>query len=293
MNRVDRMFDKLFRFGPDWFGGYRRIRKIGTGGMAVLYEGEDPATGKTVVIKVLEPSAVPLREDTLWEGEIAKGLRHPNLVQTYECGKKGGKHFIVMEMLNGPSLKTKSTARDRWLNGRRLKVLTGIAEGLAFMHRRRLVHRDFNSRNVMFRDVAPVIIDFGLTVSAFDRVKPSADRRGTPSYMAPELVLKNQVDQRTDIYALGVVMYEVATGRLPFAGENIYDRMQKSVSMKARPPSEIVPNVTRSADALIFRCMIKNPEQRFQTMDDILEHLSYMKESDFGGVSEKKDAISG
>ena len=120
-------------------------------------------------------------------------------------------------------------------------------------------------------------------MSAFEHVKPSVDRRGTPSYMAPELVLKNQVDARTDIYAFGVVMYEVATGRLPFAGEDIYDRMQKSVSAKAKPPSELAKGITKSADAMTLRCMAKDPEERFQTMDDILEHLSYMKESDFGG----------
>ena len=277
------MFGKLFRLGPDWFGSYRKLRKIGTGGMAALFEGEDPSSGKSVVIKILEPSSVKPKKGALWEGEIAKGLRHPNLVETYDCGKKGGKQYVVMEMLEGPSLKVKSSARDPWLDGRRLKILIGVAEGLSFMHSRRLVHRDFNSRNVMFRNGDSVIIDFGLTVSAFDHVKPSADRRGTPSYMAPELVLKNQVDRRTDVYAFGVVMYEVATGRLPFAGENIYDRMQKSITAKAKPPSEFARGVTKSTDALIFRCMTKNPSERFQTMDEILEHMSYMKESDFGG----------
>lgn len=277
------MFGKLFRLGPDWFGSYKKLRKIGTGGMAVLFEGEDPSSGKKVIIKILEPSSVKLKKGSLWEGEIAKGLRHPNLVETYDCGKKSGKQYVVMEMLEGPSLKTRSTSRDPRLDGRRLKILTGIAEGLSFMHSRRLVHRDFNSRNVMFRNEEPVIIDFGLTVSAFDRVKVSADRRGTPSYMAPELVLKNQVDQRTDVYAFGVVMYEVTTGRLPFAGESIYDRMQKSIATKAKPPSEFARDVTKSADALIFRCMTKDPAGRFQTMDDILKHMSYMKESDFGG----------
>ena len=101
--------------------------------------------------------------------------------------------------------------------------------------------------------------------------------------MAPELVLKNQVDQRTDIYAFGVVMYEVAAGKLPFSGDNTFDRMQKSVSAVIKPPSEMAKGITKSADAMTLRCIAKDPKERFQAMDDVLEHLSYMKESDFGG----------
>ncbi|GAF72775.1 unnamed protein product, partial [marine sediment metagenome] len=119
----------------------------------------------------------------------------------------------------------------------------------------------------------------------FDRVKVSADRRGTPSYMAPELVLKNQVDQRTDVYGFGVVMYEVVTGRLPFSGGTGFERMQKNVSVEAKPPSEVLPGIPRAADLLILKAMAKDPKQRFQTIDEVQEHLSYMNESDF----EKKE----
>lgn len=276
------MFESLFKFGPDWFSGYRRIRKIGQGGMAALYEGEEPKTGKKVIIKILEPSAVPIKKGALWEGELAEGLRHTNLVETYASGRKSGKYYIVMEMLQGPNLKTRSAARDPWLDGKRKDIAWGIAEGLLFMHGRRLVHRDFNSRNIMFRNNgSPIIIDFGLTVCAFDKVTASADRRGTPSYMAPELVLKNQVDQRTDIYAFGIVLYEMVTGRLPFTGESMFDRMQKNVSTDAKPPSDITPGISRTCDTFILKTMARNPEKRFQTIDDVMTHLEYMDEKDF------------
>jgi len=273
----------LKSLGSDNFAGYQRTRKIVNGGMAEVYEGNDPQNGRQVIIKILKPSKVGTRKGSVWEGEIAKQLRHPNIVETYACGTKRGARFVVMEKLDGPSLKIKCTKRDASLTGRRLETLKNIGEGLHYMHKRGLIHRDFSSRNVMFRSEAPVIIDFGLTISEFDKLKPSADRRGTPGYMAPELVLKNQVDNRSDIYAFGVVMYETATGKHPFPGGGGLDSMQKNVRVEPKKPSEVGKGISTPADRIILKAMSKNPDERYQYMEDVLEELDRLSENDLGG----------
>jgi serine/threonine protein kinase len=272
----------LKSLGPNSFAGYERTRKIADGGMADIYEGSDSHNGRQVIIKVLKPSKVGKRKGSLWEGEIAKQLKHPNIVETYAYGTKRGARFVVMEKLEEPNLKALSTKNSDALRGKRLGILKDIAQGLHYMHKRGLIHRDFSSRNVMFRNGTPVIIDFGLTISEFDKVKPSADRRGTPGYMAPELVLKNQVDSRSDIYAFGVVMYETATGKHPYPGGGGLDSMQKNVRVEPKKPSEVGPGISKAADRIILKAMSKSPDERYQYMEKVIEDLNRLSEDDFG-----------
>ncbi|MFC1671957.1 serine/threonine protein kinase, partial [Planctomycetota bacterium] len=282
LEKLSSMLAWLQRLGPDWFAGYKRTRQIADGGMARVYQGEDPAGGTEVVIKILKPSKIGRKKGSLWEGEISKRIKHPNLVETYACGTKRGNPFLVMEKLDDPCLKERTKKQDASLKGRRLEILKGVAEGLRYMHKRGLIHRDFSSRNVMFRNGCPVIIDFGLTISKLDKLKPTADRRGTPGYMAPELVLKNQVDVRSDVYAFGVVMYETATGKHPFPGGGGLDSMQKNIRVDPKSPSEVKADISQPVDRIILKAMHKSPDQRYQDMGKVLEELTRLSEDDFG-----------
>ena len=275
------------RSGKDFLGEYAILGDpIAEGPMSVVYRAvgykkNDPAVaGRVVAIKVLKDSAarVAHRLQTelgkQWEGERAAELVHPNVVRTLRCGCASGTYYMVMELIDGATLASLIYEGSPLLDGRRISIARQIAEGLAYIHGKGIIHRDICPKNVLIdRQCAAKLMDFGVAVSRTDKLQNTGRRTGRPSYMAPELIRDNIFDVRTDIYALGVTMYELCTGAKPLAGTDRYEKMRMHLYTNPNPPAEVNKLVPLAFSNLILRCLAKEPDQRFQSVRELLTEL--------------------
>lgn len=259
--------------------------------MATLYEGRDRSGNLEVGIKLItrEHSDAYDRRDAknrkrwegykflkgiTWEGEILLNLNHLHIVQTYEIGRQDGQYFIVMELLPPRSLHELSYNRSERLKGRRLKVVYQFAHALQHTHRMGIIHRDVCPRNVLLDEEGRAkLIDFGLAIPKLEKLKDVFYRSGTPSYMAPEVVRSSHYDFRTDIYAFGVSLYEIFVGKPPFSGEGEYGRAGRHLGTRVLPPREVNPDVPEDLAEIIMKALEKDPEQRYQSMEDVVQAL--------------------
>jgi len=259
--------------------------------MATLYEGRDRSGNLEVAIKLItkEHSDAYDQRDAknrkawegykflkgiTWEGELLLNLNHLHIVQTYEIGRQDGQYYIVMELLPSRSLHTLSYHRSERLKGRRLKVVYQLAHALQHAHRMGIIHRDVCPRNVLLDEEGRAkLIDFGLAVPKLEKLRDVFYRGGTPSYMAPEVVRSNRYDFRTDIYAYGVSMYEIFVGRPPFSGEDGYGRAGRHLGTRVIPPRELNPNIPEGLAEIIMKALEKEPEQRYQSMEEVVQAL--------------------
>jgi len=249
--------------------------------MSMVYKATSRETGgRTVAIKVLKDSAarVAHRLSTQlgkqWEGERALELVHPNVVRTIECGCDSGSYYMVMEFVDGANLASLIYEASPLLDGHRIDIIRQIAQGLAYIHGKGLIHRDICPKNVLIDAACRAkLTDFGVAVSLSDKLLNTGRRTGRPSYMAPELIRDNIFDVRTDIYALGVAMYEICTGAKPLAGTNRYEKMRLHLYSKPTPPADVNKSVPLALSGAILRCLAKDPEQRFQKADELLGEL--------------------
>jgi len=275
------------RIGPD---KYRIVRKIARGGMSVVYEARRKQDDAQVAIKIITPEFTQLAEkleeifDKGSEGEIAMSLRHPNVVRTHEYGHKGREYYIVMEFIDGLNLKQLiDQGSPRW-SGDRFNIALQIGRGLAYIHKHRLVHRDFCPKNILLEpDGTPKIIDFGLAIPAHLKVKWRWDRSGTAAYMAPEQVRGRKVDQRTDVYAYGVSMYEILTGHRPFPdNRDKFRKMAVHLNVEPTSPRRYSPDIPVALEHVIFRAMAKNAADRYASVEDMLKELHTVMSTFFG-----------
>jgi len=262
------------------FAGYELVELIATGPMGEVYKAIEPDTNRLVALKVLTGRSARVAErltrdlDRKWEGERAVSLRHPNVVQSYSCGLEDGQYYLVMEYLEGSNLAAMLIRQSPRLYGHRNSIIRQIACGLAYVHEMGFIHRDICPKNamVMPNNVAK-IIDFGVALAKGNRMTDTGRRTGRPSYMAPEVVKDNIFDERTDIYALGVSMYEVVTGVKPFIGRNRYEKMQMHLHVEPVPPKEIAADVSQRLNDTIMKALVKEPGGRYQNMAELLEDL--------------------
>jgi len=252
---------------------YQITEKLGEGGMGVVYKAEDTRLQRTVALKFLHPLIVASADEQqrlVHEARAAAGLTHPNICTIYEINEIDGRVFIAMQFIEG------STLRDRVLSGHietdeALRFLVEIADGLKQAHAKGIVHRDMKSSNIMITPSGQaVIMDFGLArpVEA-GRIDDRFSSRGTSAYMSPEQARGETVDQRTDIWSLGVVLYEMLAGQLPFRGDYEQAVLYSILNEAPRPLAELRPAVPARVLKIVERCLKKNPEERFQTLDDL------------------------
>ncbi|HTO72763.1 MAG TPA: protein kinase, partial [Gemmatimonadales bacterium] len=205
---------------------YRLIKKIGQGGMGIVYQAEDSVLNRVVAYKVLPPSVKEqpkVLASFLREARIAASLSHPNIVAVYDAGHEAGDLYIVMEYVDGISLKERLQQVAPLPHDEFMHVALQLCQGLAYAHRHKVVHRDIKPANVMLgRDGQVKIMDFGLAKVVSDALADRTSVKGTPLYMAPEQVTGEQVDHQSDIYSLGCTLYRMATGRPPFTGGDLY-----------------------------------------------------------------------
>jgi len=245
--------------------------------MSIVYEATDKISEDRVAVKILKPESYDVARRLAEsfgtdEGEIALSLRHPNVVETRDYGKKGRKYFIAMEFVDGPNLAEITVRNPDYLKDRRIDLIRQIGTGLSYIHAHGLVHRDFCPKNVLIHPNGEAkIIDFGLSIPKTRKEDWKWDRSGTPSYMAPEQIRGQEVDVRTDVYAFGITMFEVLTGKKPFrTGRTRYGKMQPHLNVAPQTPSDYDKSIPPDLDAVVLKALEKERYRRYQTVDALM-----------------------
>jgi len=269
------------------FGNYRVTELIGEGGMGVVYLAEHPGIGRRAAIKILRPGLTDNAEMTkrfFNEARAANAIRHPGIVEVYDCGTlASGTSYIVMELLEGENLaaRLRTVGRLQAADARRIAAQT--ASALAAAHAAGIVHRDLKPDNLYLvpdeRDAAlemVKVLDFGIAKLGQQASNTSSVRTrtgsvmGTPAYMSPEQCRgTRQIDHRTDIYALGVILFEMLCGRPPFVSEGFGEMVHLHISAPPPAPRSIEPSIPEELERLILWCLAKEPAERVQTMADV------------------------
>ena len=249
-------------------GRYQLISVVGGGGMAQVYKSRDNILGRIVAIKVLrEQYSTDAQFVARFrrEAQAAANLAHPNIVNVYDVGQDGDTHYIVMEYINGESLKSYINRSSPLPIGKAVSVAAQILAGLEYAHRSGLIHRDIKPQNVLITpDGAVKVTDFGIAKSVSDLGLTEAGLAlGTAHYFSPEQAKGERVVPQSDIYAVGVTLYEMLTGRLPFESENVIGLAYKHISEEPPSARNLNPSVPPRLDAIILKSMAKDPQQRF------------------------------
>ena len=261
-------------------GRFHLDRLVGRGGMAEVYSAYDANLDRQVAIKVLLPrfnDDEAFQERFTEEGRRAAGLNHPNIVTVLDTGldRETDLRFIVMEMVHGRSLQ--ETIRAGGLTEQRaLEVCADVCSALQYAHDRGLVHRDIKPGNILMADDGTVkVTDFGIAraIDSDSNVTQTAAVLGTAAYLSPEQAQGRPVDARSDVYALGVVLYELLTGQQPFQGDTAVTVAYQHVQELARPPRDLNPGLSTPAEAICVRAMAKNPANRYQSAAELREDL--------------------
>jgi eukaryotic-like serine/threonine-protein kinase len=251
---------------------------LGQGGMARVFRGTDRVLNRTVAVKVLSPQFASDDQFVARfrrEAQAAAALNHPNIVSVYDTGDQGDVHYIVMEYVEGRTLRDVIRQEGPILPERASEIAQAVARALATAHEAGLVHRDIKPGNIMLtRDGEVKVMDFGIArTSTGDTLTQTAAVLGTASYLSPEQAQGSTVDARSDIYSLGCVLYEMLTGRPPFTGDTPVAIAYKHVREDAVHPSNLNPDVPPSLDAVVMKAMAKNPDNRYQTANEFRQDL--------------------
>ena len=254
-------------------GRYTVQDKIGTGGMATVYRGVDEVLSRTVAIKTMLPQyaadesfAARFKQ----EAQAAAALQSPYIVSVYDWGKDGDTYYIVMEYLRGIDLKS-GIRRHGALDPQKVaQIGSQIAQALSIAHKHDIIHRDIKPQNIMVQQDGNIkVMDFGIARAKNSHITTDNSVLGTAHYVSPEQTQGKDLGPTTDIYSLGIVMYEASTGRVPFDGDDAISVALKQVNEQPMPPSQINPAVDPSLEGIILKCMQKNPADRFQTADEL------------------------
>ena len=264
-------------------GRYRIESAVGEGGMAKVFRGQDVVLGRTVAVKVLAPEYARdgrFVERFRREAQSAAALSHPNVVSVFDTGSDGPVHYIVMEFLEGRTLREVLAADGRLHPDRAAEIAEAMCRALATAHHHGLVHRDVKPGNVMLTPSGEVkVMDFGIArVTTGEALTQTATVLGTASYFSPEQAKGEGVDPRSDVYSAGCVLYEMLTGRPPFTGDSPVSIAYKHVREDAPVPSTINPDVSSALDAVVMKALAKNPANRYQTAVEMAEDLHRVRE---------------
>lgn len=257
---------------------YRIIEELGRGGMGKVYKAVDTEINEEIALKLLKPEIVAdkkLIERFRNELKIARKISHKNVCRMYHLGKDENTTFITMEYVDGEDLKSSIERKEKIPISDAIMIAEQIADGLAEAHRLGVVHRDLKPQNIMIdREGNAHIMDFGIArMMASPGMTNEGTIIGTPDYMSPEQVDGKEADQRADIYSLGVIVYEMVTGRVPFKGDTAMSVALKHKTEIPQNPRKLNVHIPESLDRLILKCMGKNKEQRFQSAASVLSNL--------------------
>ncbi|MGZ3637145.1 MAG: protein kinase domain-containing protein [Ktedonobacterales bacterium] len=269
---------------------YEMQEPIGRGGMATIYRAVDLRMGRTVAAKILrevyssDPKFVTRFQR---EARAASALQHPNIVQVFDYGQSGESYYIVMEFVDGSDLRRYLKKQGVLTNERAIEIAHDVALGLGAAHKRGIVHRDVKPQNVMLNDSGLVkLTDFGIASMYKDaeaeRLTTTGMTLGTVQYYAPEQAQGEIVSPAADIYALGIVMYEMLTGRTPFDGDTPVAVAMRHIQDIPAPPSSLNPRITPGLERIILRCLEKDPRDRYRDGDALAFALENLARSSGG-----------
>jgi serine/threonine-protein kinase len=268
--------------GTEIDGRYRVLRKLGSGGMADVYAAEDRQLGRRVALKVLHRR---FAEDEQFverfrrEASSAAGLQHPNIVAIFDRGEWDGTYYIAMELVDGRTLKDIIRDKGPAPHAAAADITLQILRAARYAHKHGLIHRDIKPHNVLIdQDGRVRVTDFGIARAGTSDITETGSVMGTAQYLSPEQAQGRPVDARADLYAIGVVLYELLTGEVPFDAESPVTVALMQVSEPPVPPHQLNPAIPADVEAVVLRALEKDPDRRFQTADEFITALESPRE---------------
>ena len=259
-------------------GRYELLEKIGDGGMAVVYKGKDKLLNRFIAVKILRPEFTKdatFVENFKRESQAAAGLSHPNIVGVYDVGREGNINYIVMELIEGDTLN-KIIEQEAPMDYRKvIDISKQVASALRTAHKNKIIHRDVKPHNIMVTNDGVVkLADFGIARAVNDATLSTGSKIvGSVHYFSPEQARGNYVDERSDIYSLGIVMYEMLTGKVPFDGDNPVTVALKHINEEIVPPRELVPSIPPALERIVMKATSKFQTNRYANADELIQDL--------------------
>ena len=259
-------------------GRYELLEKIGDGGMAVVYKGKDKLLNRYIAVKILRPEFTKdatFVENFKRESQAAAGLSHPNIVGVYDVGREGNINYIVMELIDGDTLNT-IIEKEAPMDYRKvIDISKQVAAALRIAHKNKIIHRDVKPHNIMVTNDGVVkLADFGIARAVNDATLSTGSKIvGSVHYFSPEQARGNYVDERSDIYSLGIVMYEMLTGKVPFDGDNPVTVALKHINEEITPPRELEPSIPPALERIVMKATSKFQTNRYANADELIQDL--------------------
>ncbi len=266
-------------------GCYEVVGEVGSGGMGIVYKAVHEKLGRTVVLKMLAPhlsNNPEMKARFLREARLQAELSHPNVVNIFDYFEQDENVFLVMEYVKGQSLDDMLSSRGKLSVEEVLYIADGVLQALSFMHKKGIIHRDIKPNNIMISETGVVkVTDFGVArlISEEEGITKVGTKVGTLYYMAPELIKAGQITPLIDIYALGITLYQLLTGRVPFTGTTDYEIIQGHLMKKPPPLDLFSDNIPRSLENLVNKAIAKNPRDRFSSADEFLKAVKALRSS--------------
>ncbi len=264
-------------------GRYELLEKIGEGGMARVYRGRDNLLRRTVAVKILKDQMTgdaDFIRRFRREAQAAAGLSHPHIVNVYDVGEENDIYYIVMEYVDGKNLKQYIREKGRLTASEAVAIVRQIAEALVQAHDAGVIHRDIKPQNILFSRYGEVkVADFGIAIAADgSTLTCSDDVIGSVHYFSPEQARGNLAGKQSDLYSLGIILYEMVTGRVPFSGESPVSVAMKHVQEPIEPPRRLVDSIPEPLERIILKAVQKEPNKRYQDARSFLEDLKLFQE---------------
>jgi serine/threonine protein kinase len=262
-------------------GRYEILGELGRGGMGVVYRAKDPSIGRIVAVKIIQLSEegtgmshAELVERFQTEARAAGLLTHPNIVVIYDVGESDGVYYITMELVNGKSLQSLLDSGEKFPLRRLLRIMEQVCSALQFAHDHRVVHRDIKPANIMLTGEDFVkITDFGTAQVMQYGASQQTSAIGTPGYMSPEQIKGKAVDGRSDIFSLGVMLYQLTTGQKPFRGQDVATILYQILNEEPVPPQKLNPDLPLGVASTILKALSKSPHLRYENCRELLDDL--------------------
>jgi eukaryotic-like serine/threonine-protein kinase len=279
---------------PERVGKYPVLREIGRGATSIVYLCNDPFYSRNVAVKVVMPEAFQdkdkgrlYRKLFVTEASLAGKLQHPHICQIYDAVADDRQQYIVMEYVDGGTLERHGDAQDLLPIDRVVEIIFKCTRALEFAHKMGITHRDLKPANILYTGETDVkVSDFGAALIASGDIT-QVTAIGSPAYMSPEQVKEHALDHRTDIYSLGVVMYQLLAGRLPFQAANNFSLIYQIANVEPQPPSSYRPQIPGALDAIVKRAMAKDLARRYANWEDFsLELAEVFRNEGLGGRKE-------
>ena len=276
---------------------YEIIELIGRGGMAYVYKAKDRKLNRYVAVKVLREEYTENEQFIKKfdrESQAAAGLSHPNIVSVYDVGVEGDIYYIIMEYVDGITLKQYLNKKGHLDYKEATRFIIDVAAALKCAHEHKIIHRDIKPHNILLtRDLVPKVADFGIARAiTSSTVTMTNQTMGSVHYISPEQARGGFVDERSDLYSLGIMYYELLTGQLPFDEENTVTIAIKHIQEDLVPPKEIMPDIPASVNDVVVKLTHKKPEDRYQNMDELIDDLEKVMVDANAAVGDNGSVVS-